>query len=50
MKATYKHTNLIARDWNRLVREGFGHVAGVGLLTFAHATDPEGNIVELQSW
>jgi predicted enzyme related to lactoylglutathione lyase len=148
MKATYKHTNIIARDWNRLAdfyeqvfgcvrvpperhlggewlakgtgvknaqfsgvhlalpgckapgptleiyqydqnqekpspaanREGFGHiafevedvatvlatvrrhgggaigevvsqaVAGVGLLTFVYATDPEGNIVELQSW
>lgn len=25
-------------------------VKGVGLLTFAYATDPEGNIVELQSW
>lgn len=61
-------------------REGFGHVAfevddvvealaevqkngggavgdvtsheveGVGLLSFVYATDPEGNIVELQSW
>jgi predicted enzyme related to lactoylglutathione lyase len=61
-------------------REGFGHVAfevadvgealteirkhgggalghvtsrevkGVGVLTFVYATDPEGNIVELQSW
>lgn len=61
-------------------REGFGHVAfevddvvealaeirqhgggsvgdvtshqveGIGLLTFVYATDPEGNIVELQSW
>jgi predicted enzyme related to lactoylglutathione lyase len=148
MKATYKHTNIIARDWNRLAtfyekvfgcvripperhlsgtwlekgtgvndarfsgvhlalpgwqgagptleiyqyarneekpspaanREGFGHIAfevedvsaalaavrrhgggaigdvvsqevsGVGLLTFVYATDPEGNIVELQSW
>jgi predicted enzyme related to lactoylglutathione lyase len=148
MKATYKHTNIIAKDWNRLAdfyeqvfgcvrvpperhlagewlakgtgvkdarfsgvhlalpgckapgptleiyqydrnqekpspaanREGFGHiafevedvatalaavrrhgggaigevvshaVAGVGLLTFVYATDPEGNIVELQSW
>ncbi len=148
MKAKYKHTNLIARDWQALAgfyedlfgcarvpperhlsgawlekgtgvsgarfsgvhlrlpgcgdtgptleiyqysqnqgkpspaanREGFGHVAfevedvgealekirqhgggavgevtrhnveGVGLLTFVYATDPEGNIVELQSW
>lgn len=25
-------------------------VEGVGLLTFAYVTDPEGNIVELQSW
>jgi glyoxylase I family protein len=148
MKATYKHTNIVARDWRALVRfyeqvfgcvrvrperhlsgawlekatgvraagfsgvhlrlpghgdagptleiyqyseneakpeptanrEGFGHVAfevenvvealeevrkhgggslgevtsheveGVGLLTFVYATDPEGNIVELQSW
>jgi predicted enzyme related to lactoylglutathione lyase len=61
-------------------REGFGHVAfevddvgealaevrkhgggavgdvtthkveGVGVLTFVYATDPEGNIIELQSW
>lgn len=26
------------------------HVAGKGLLTFVYATDPEGNILELQSW
>ncbi|MHC1744764.1 MAG: VOC family protein [Syntrophobacteraceae bacterium] len=25
-------------------------VAGKGRLTFAYATDPEGNIIELQSW
>jgi len=148
MKATFKHTNIIARDWSALAqfyeevfgcvrvpperhlsgdwlekgtgvvgatfsgvhlmlpgygnngptleiyqyskneakpdpaanREGFGHVAfevadvgkalteirkhgggalgqvtshevkGVGVLTFVYATDPEGNIVELQSW
>jgi glyoxylase I family protein len=25
-------------------------VAGVGLLTFVYAADPEGNIVELQAW
>lgn len=25
-------------------------VVGVGVLTFVYATDPEGNIVELQSW
>ena len=148
MKAKYKHTNIIARDWQALAgfyeevfgcvrvpperhlsgawlekgtgvkgaqisgvhlrlngfhetsptleiyqysqnegkptpvanREGFGHIAfevedvakaleavkrhgggtvgdvishevqGVGVLTFVYATDPEGNIVELQSW
>lgn len=25
-------------------------VEGVGLLTFIYATDPEGNIIEIQSW
>jgi predicted enzyme related to lactoylglutathione lyase len=25
-------------------------VEGVGLLTFVYLTDPEGNIIELQSW
>jgi hypothetical protein len=25
-------------------------VPGAGLLTFAYATDPESNILELQSW
>jgi predicted enzyme related to lactoylglutathione lyase len=25
-------------------------VPGVGLLTFVYATDPEGNIIELQNW
>ena len=25
-------------------------VEGVGLLTFTYATDPEGNIIEIQSW
>ncbi len=148
MKARYKHTNIIAKDWERLARfyedvfgckrvpperhlsgawlekgtgvtdarfsgvhlalpgcekqgttleiyrysqnvdkpspaanrEGFGHIAfevedvataldmvrqhgggavgkvvsrevtGVGVITFVYATDPEGNIIELQSW
>jgi predicted enzyme related to lactoylglutathione lyase len=148
MKAIYKHTNIISKDWERLAkfyedvfgcirlpperhlsglwlgrgtgvngarlsgvhlalpgyqgqgptleiyqysqsedkssplanREGFGHIAfevedvssaldivkkhggdaigevvskeivGVGVLTFVYATDPEGNIIELQSW
>jgi len=27
-----------------------GRVEGVGLLTFVYARDPEGNIIELQSW
>ncbi|MBN1497113.1 MAG: VOC family protein [Spirochaetes bacterium] len=26
------------------------HIPGVGLLTFVYARDPEGNIVEIQSW
>ncbi len=26
------------------------HIAGVGLLTFVYAKDPEGNILEIQSW
>jgi predicted enzyme related to lactoylglutathione lyase len=25
-------------------------IVGVGLLTFTYATDPEGNIIEIQSW
>jgi len=25
-------------------------VTGVGVITFVYATDPEGNIIELQSW
>ena len=25
-------------------------VEGVGLLTFVYARDPEGNVIELQSW
>ena len=25
-------------------------IVGVGILTFVYATDPEGNIIELQSW
>jgi hypothetical protein len=26
------------------------NVEGVGLLTFTYARDPEGNLIELQSW
>jgi catechol 2,3-dioxygenase-like lactoylglutathione lyase family enzyme len=25
-------------------------IAGVGTITFTYATDPEGNILEIQSW
>ncbi len=72
MKARYKHTDLIARDWQRLAKfyeDVFGcarvpperhpsgewlakgtAVKGAGLLTFTYATDPEGNLLELQSW
>jgi hypothetical protein len=56
MKARYKYTNLIARDWQRLAQfyeDVFGcvrvpperHLSGP--LTFTCATDPEGNILEL---
>jgi len=25
-------------------------IAGVGVITFTYASDPEGNILEIQSW
>ena len=35
----------------RMVGQVVSHpVKGIGLLTFAYAADPEGNIIELQSW
>jgi predicted enzyme related to lactoylglutathione lyase len=74
----YSHSE--GRPATRANREGFGHIAfevddvagalqevlshggsavgkvvsrdvpGVGLLTFVYASDPEGNIIELQNW
>jgi predicted enzyme related to lactoylglutathione lyase len=76
----YQYTRNEAKPIPAANREGFGHIAfevddvgealaavrkhggsavgdvttheveGVGLLTFVYATDPEGNIIELQSW
>lgn len=76
----YQYSENEAKPEPTANREGFGHVAfevgdvgealtevrkhgggavgdvtsheveGVGLLSFVYATDPEGNIVELQSW
>jgi hypothetical protein len=43
MAARYIHTNLIARDWQRLVA-----IPGSGTITWTYLRDPEGNIIELQ--
>ena len=38
--AKYVHTNLIAQNWRSLGRR----------VTWCYVTDPEGNVIELQSW
>jgi predicted enzyme related to lactoylglutathione lyase len=40
----------IARGGSRLGKVVTREIANVGLLTFVYARDPDGNIVELQSW
>jgi len=48
----------VAASTEEVLRHGGGtvgeiataEVAGVGLLTFIYVADPEGNIIELQSW
>jgi hypothetical protein len=41
----------ILKHGGRTLGEVVSHqVSGVGKLTFVYATDPEGNIVELQHW
>ena len=51
--ARYGHTNLVARDWRRLATfygEAVTLEAADGRRVTCYVTDPEGNIVELQSW
>ena len=44
-------TNEVLRNGgNKLGEITSSEVEGVGLLTFVYLTDPEGNIIELQSW
>jgi predicted enzyme related to lactoylglutathione lyase len=64
VKARYKHTSIVARDWRALaatrvvLEHGGSHVGeaasttvpGVGRLTVVYLADPEGNIIELQAW
>jgi catechol-2,3-dioxygenase len=42
MSIKFVHTNIAAKA----VKE----IEGVGVLTVVYAKDPEGNIVEIQSW
>jgi catechol-2,3-dioxygenase len=60
--ARFGHVHLIARDWRRLAdfyERVFGGVVGEVVttgtsngrrVTWTYLTDPEGNILELQSW
>jgi predicted enzyme related to lactoylglutathione lyase len=41
---------VLANGGSRLAEVVTKEIAGVGLLTFVYARDPEGNILELQSW
>ncbi len=52
--AKYGHTNVIARDWRRLAafyaEVVTTHTADGRRVTWCYLTDPEGNLIELQSW
>ena len=56
MKAKYKHTNLIAHDWQAPARFSGVHLLLTGYgdtgptLEIYQYSKNEGNIVELQSW
>jgi predicted enzyme related to lactoylglutathione lyase len=50
MKARHKHPNIVAHGGGAVREVTSREVEGVGRLTFVHATDPEGNIIEPQSW
>ena len=41
---------MIQHGGNRLGDMVEKEIEGVGLLTFTYGTDPEGNIIEIQSW
>jgi predicted enzyme related to lactoylglutathione lyase len=42
--------NLISNGGDKLGEVVEHKVEGVGMLTFTYATDPEGNIIEIQNW
>ena len=41
---------LLAHGGHELGQVVKQEIAGVGVITFTYATDPEGNILEIQSW
>jgi len=41
---------MLKKDGNRLGEVIVQEIKGVGEITFTYATDPEGNIIEIQSW
>jgi predicted enzyme related to lactoylglutathione lyase len=41
---------VIGNGGSRLAKTATKEIDGVGLLTFVYARDPDGNILELQSW
>jgi catechol 2,3-dioxygenase-like lactoylglutathione lyase family enzyme len=43
-------SEVLANGGSRLTEVVTKEIAGVGLLTFVYARDPDGNILELQSW
>ncbi|MDK2980503.1 MAG: glyoxylase family protein [Chloroflexota bacterium] len=42
--------DLLAHGGSKLGEVVKQEIAGVGVITFTYATDPEGNILEIQSW
>ncbi len=45
-----KLEEMVARGGQALGQVTHTHVTGVGEICFVYATDPEGNIIELQKW
>jgi catechol 2,3-dioxygenase-like lactoylglutathione lyase family enzyme len=41
---------IISCGWKKVGEVVVKDVEGIGIITFAYATDPEGNIIEIQNW
>ena len=50
MTAKYVHTNIVAEDWRAVGEIVSLQVSTSAKVTWCYVTDPEGNVIELQSW